>query len=291
MEITSCINSSIFNLEQLSNSQFKKLSTYIFDNYGIKMPEEKKIILQSRLQKRLRELQIKNFKDYVDYVFSEEGQNYEVRHMIDVVSTNKTEFYREADHFKLLTNTILNELIACTKFQEPMNIWSAGCSSGEEAYTIAFTIEEFQEKNHSFDYKIYGSDISGRIIKQAVDAIYPDDKTSVIPPEIRKKYMLKSKEREKPTVRVKPEIRSKIIFNRENLIDDKYNIPNRMDIIFCRNVLIYFNRETQEIVLKKLLYKLKEGGYLFLGHSESITGMSLPLSRISPTIYKKENNI
>lgn len=285
--MTSTINSSIFNLKQLSNSQFAKLSSYIFDNYGIKMPVEKKVILQCRLQKRLKELQINDFKEYVDYVFSADGQSKELKHMIDVVSTNKTDFYREKDHFELLNDNILAELTSGTEFKEPMSIWSAGCSSGEEAYTIAFTIEEFQARNHHFDYKIYGSDISGRIIKKAVDAIYPEEKTTDIPLEIKRKYMLKSKDRNKPTLRIKPEIRKKVIFNRQNLMDDKYYVPDKLDIIFCRNVLIYFNRDTQEKVLNKLAQKLKDRGYLLLGHSESITGMDLPLDRIKPTVFKK----
>jgi chemotaxis protein methyltransferase CheR len=291
METTSTIKSSIFNIKQLCNDQFSRLSKYIFENYGIKMPVEKKIILQCRLQNRLKELQFDHFKDYVDYVFSADGQLNEARHMIDLVSTNKTDFYREDDHFELLSNVILDELTAAAGFQEPMNIWSAGCSSGEEAYTIAFTIEEYQEKSRVFDYQIFGSDISGRIIKQATEAIYPEEKTVVIPGEIKRKYMLKSKDRKKPTLRVKPYIRNKTVFNRQNLIEDRYNLPDNLDIIFCRNVLIYFNRSTQEAVLKKLVNKLKTGGFLFLGHSESISGMDLPLSRVRPTVFRKNNNI
>ncbi|UCH14427.1 MAG: hypothetical protein JSV22_00315 [Bacteroidales bacterium] len=287
METITCAKPTFLKLEQLTESQFNKLSKYIFENYGIKMPEEKKIILQCRLQKRLRELQIDSFKDYIDYVFSSDGQSKEVSHMIDVVSTNKTDFYREADHFKLLADNVLYELSSCPEFHEPMKIWSAGCSSGEEAYTIAFTIEEFHAKNHYFDYTIYGSDISFRIIKQAIEAIYREDKTTAIPMEIKRKYLLRSKDRNNPTVRVKPNIRNKIIFSRQNLMEEKYSIPDYLDIIFCRNVLIYFNRQTQEKVLNKLINKLKEGGYLFLGHSESITSMDLPLSRIKTTVFKK----
>ncbi len=291
MENTSHIISPVFNFGQLTRKQFEKLSAYIFNDYGIKMPEEKKVILQCRLQKRLRALRIDNFTEYVNYLFSKEGQKNEVIHMIDVVCTNKTEFFRESEHFDVLSNSILPEIISNPRFQEPVNIWSAGCSSGEEAFTIAIVIEEFQEKNRFFKYKIHGSDISSRIIKQAQDAIYPDEKTTSIPSEIKRKHFLKSKDRSSPMVRIKPYIRSKTVFSRQNLMDDRYDVPNKLDIIFCRNVLIYFNRPTQEMVLKKLINRLKSGGYLFLGHSESITDMGLPLSRIKPTIFKKENNI
>lgn len=291
MERTNSLRLPAFNLGQLTQKQFEKLSSYIFNHYGIKMPQEKKVTLQCRLQKRLRDLQLDNFSDYIDYVFSAEGQSNEVVHMIDTVCTNKTEFFRESEHFKILTNSILYEIINHPQFKEPLNIWSAGCSSGEEAYTIAIVTEEFQEKNRSFKYIIYGSDISSKIIRQATEAIYSEERTIGIPLVMKRKYLLRSKDREKSKVRIKPSIRSKTVFRRQNLIDEKYDVPGNLDIIFCRNVLIYFNRPTQETVLKKLVNKLKVGGYLFLGHSESIIGMNLPLLRIKPTIFKKENNI
>ncbi len=291
MERTNSLRLPVFNFGQLTQKQFEKLSSYIFNHYGIKMPEEKKVILECRLQKRLRDLQLDNFSDYVDYVFSAEGQSNEVVHMIDTICTNKTEFFRESEHFEILSNSVLYEIINNPQFQVPVNIWSAGCSSGEEAYTIAFVIEEFQEKNRFFNYKIYGSDISSRIIRQAIEAIYPEERTTGIPIEMKRKYFLRSKDRDKSKVRIKPSVRNKTVFRRQNLMDEKYDVPNNLDIIFCRNVLIYFNKPTQEIVLKKLVNKLKVGGYLFLGHSESIMGMNLPLIRIIPTIFKKENNI
>lgn len=287
MEIAGNIRSSVFEFEQLSDNQFRKLSTYIFKNFGIKMPEEKRIILQCRLQKRLRDLQLNSFKDYVDYVFSEDGQLKEVRPMMDLVSTNKTDFYRESDHFELLADSVLSDILDDPAFRLPMKIWSAGCSSGEEAYTIAFTLEEYRENIKYFDYKIYGSDISERIISRATEAIYPEDKIHAVSDTIKKKYMLKSKDRINPTVRIRPDIRNKMLFRRENLMQEKFSVPDNLDVIFCRNVLIYFNRPTQEIVLKKLIARLRDGGFLFLGHSESITNMNLPLAKVATTVFKK----
>lgn len=277
-----------FTLQQLSGEEFIKLSSFISQAYGIKMSEAKKTTLQCRLQKRLRVLELDNFSDYLNYVFGKDGQENELIHMMDEVSTNKTDFFREIDHFNQLSKYILLELRAGMKRSEQLKIWSAGCSSGEEAYTIAFTIEEFQERYHAFDYKIYGTDISTKVIKQAINAIYHEEKVAVIPDEVKKKYMLKSKDMENLTVRVKPNIRERVSFFRQNFMDERYNVPDRMDMIFCRNVLIYFDSETQEKVLRKLLSKLKEGGYLFLGHSESITNMNLPLIRIKPTVFKKK---
>ncbi len=275
-------------LRKLSDDEFRKLSTFIFENYGIKMPEIKRTILQCRLQKRLRELNLSSFKEYVDFVFSTKGQSEEVVHMIDVISTNKTDFYREPDHFTFLSEVALPEIIRSPDFHQPLKIWSAGCSSGEEAYTIAFTIEEFIARNRRFDYRIYGSDISSRIIKQANEAVYTEDRIRMMSLELRKKYLLRSVNAEKPMVRIIPEIRQKTVFSRMNLMDSKYDLPGLMDIVFCRNVLIYFNRQTQEEVLQKACNKLRPDGYLFLGHSESITNMMLPVIRVKPTIFKRK---
>lgn len=289
MSTNSSISPSVFTKQHLSKDQFRKLAEFISDNYGIKMPENKKTTLQCRLQRRLKKLQMNNFSDYLNYVFSKEGQNNELIYMMDEVSTNKTDFFRESDHFEFLRKIVLPDFVGNRKAMESLNIWSAGCSSGEEAYTIAFTLEGFQEIKGKFDYKIIGTDISSKIIKQAVDGIYPEEKVKIIPYEIKRKYLLRSKCRENPTVRIKPNIREKVSFFRQNLMDDRFDITGKMDIIFCRNVLIYFNRETQERVLQKLLDKLKKGGYLFLGHSETITNMDLPLHRIKPTVFTKVN--
>ena len=287
MNNNSMISPSTYTSQKLSYDQFLKLSAFISDNYGIKMPETKKTTLQCRLQKRLMVLQIDNFNDYLNYVFSKEGQINELVHMMDEVSTNKTDFFRESDHFDYLLKYVLPEFETGTESRKIFNAWSAGCSSGEEAYTIAFTIEEFMEQNNLFEYKIFGTDISSRIVQQAINAVYSEEKVDIIPVELKKKYLLKSKNREKPTVRVKSFIRDKVTFNRQNLMDDQYYVSAGMDVIFCRNVLIYFNYKTQMRVLQKLLSKLKKGGYLFLGHSESINNMDLPLTRIKPTIFKK----
>jgi chemotaxis protein methyltransferase CheR len=272
---------------KLSDHDFDRLSAFIFTNYGIKMPQVKKIMLQSRLQKRLRDLQISNFKDYVDYVFSPEGQDNEVIHMIDVVSTNKTDFFREPVHFDFLQDQVLPEFIEEGNGNRFFKVWSAGCSSGEEPYTIAITLSEFKVKNPGFDFSIFGTDISSRILKTAADAIYKEQRVEGIPLSIKHKYFLRSKDRSNPTVRVIPELRRKTSFGRLNFMENVYPINEIFDQIFCRNVLIYFDRPTQQAVINKLCMKLKPGGYFFLGHSESITNLDVPLSQIKPTIFRR----
>jgi chemotaxis protein methyltransferase CheR len=272
---------------QLTNDEFDKLSRFIFKESGIKMPPVKRVMLQSRLQKRLRELKMNNFKDYCEYVFSREGLNNEIIHMLDVVSTNKTDFFREPVHFDFLQDEVLPEFIAQRPPNRNIKVWSAGCSSGEEPYTIAIVLAEFAERNPGFDYSILGTDISTQILQKAIDAVYKEDRVNVVPLEMKRKYLLRSKDRANPTVKIAPQLRKKVRFGRLNFMDNQYDIPETFDVIFCRNVLIYFDRETQERVIDKLCGKLKSGGYFFLGHSESIMNMNLPLRQIKPTIFKR----
>ena len=269
----------------LSDDEFKKLSNFIQTNYGIKMPPAKKVVLQGRLQKRLKYLQIPDFKSYVDYVFSKSGET-EIIHMMDVVSTNKTDFYREPIHFDYLVDSILPELIR-TNNRPHIKIWSAGCSSGEEPYTLAIVLQEFKVKNPGFDYSILATDISTQVLQHGANGVYKEEKIEIIPLEQKRKYFLRSKDRTNPKVRIAKALRSKVSFQRLNFMDNTYHVNDTFDIIFCRNALIYFERENQEIVINKLANKLKSQGYFFLGHSESITNMNVPLKSVKPTIFKK----
>lgn len=269
----------------LTESEFQKLSQYIYSNYGIKMPHEKKIMLQSRLHKRLRALGMSTFKEYLDYLFSKEGQRVELYHMIDAVSTNKTDFFREPQHFDYLSSTLLPELYARAKGYLHLKVWSAACSSGEEVYTLAIVLNEFALRYPSVSFTVVGSDISTQMLEKAVMAVYTEDRIDCIPNELKRKYFLKSKDREKRTVRVVPALRATTSFARVNLMDTSYGMNTSFDIVFCRNVLIYFDRLTQEQVITKLARSLKPGGFFFLGHSESITNMQVPLKQVRPTIY------
>lgn len=273
-------------IPKMSDRDFKRLSDFIYNNYGIKMPVEKKVMLQSRLHKRLRALGIFTFEEYVEYVFSKAGLH-EMVLMMDQVSTNKTDFFREPHHFEMLTGSILPEYTRNSSIRKNLRIWSAGCSSGEEAYTLTMVLESYLEQNNVFDYHIYCTDISTKVLQIAVDAIYKEERVAAVPLLYKKKYLLRSKNPLERKVRIAPELRSKTTFARLNLMDSFYDTPNSFDIIFCRNVLIYFDRETQERVINKLLSKLKRGGYLFLGHSESIMGLNVPLKQVKPTVFVK----
>lgn len=272
---------------QLTPEEFDRLSKFIYMESGIKMPPAKKVMLQSRLQKRLKELNLTNFKDYIEYAFDKRALHNEIIHLLDVVSTNKTDFFREPIHFDFLSQEVLPWFIEQSVNKSHLKVWSAGCSSGEEPYTLAIVLAEFAEKYPNFDFSILGTDISTQILQKAVDAIYKEDRIEVIPLSTKKKYFLRSKDRANPTVKIVPELRRKVRFGRLNFMDSYYDLPDMFDVVFCRNVLIYFDRETQERVIQKLCAKLKSGGYFFLGHSESIMNMDVPLKQVKPTIFRK----
>lgn len=270
----------------LEGPEFRRLASFITTELGIKMPEVKKTMLQCRLQKRLSELQKNSFKEYLDFVFSKEGY-FERIIMTDIVTTNKTDFFREPMHFNFLVETILPEYFAAHR-NPLLKIWSAGCSSGEEPYTIAIVLSEYMEEFNDFDFQIMASDISASMLRKGETAIYSEDRVATMPIHLKEKFLLKSKLEQKRTVRIIPELRAKVNFNKINLMDGDYPVREFFDIIFCRNVLIYFEKITQEDVINKLCTKLKPGGYFFLGHSESITNYRVPLKQIKSTIFIKQ---
>ncbi len=276
----------IYDLK-MTDSEFRRLSGFITEHAGIKLPEVKKVMLQSRLHKRLRFLNMSSFNEYIDYIFSEEGLQYEIIHMLDVVSTNKTDFFREPVHFDFMKDVILPEYVDSFPLNRPMKIWSAGCSSGEEVYTIAMTVEDFKKNHPGLDYSILGTDISTDILNRALNGVYKEEKIKNIPINTKKKYFLRSKDRSKKKARVIKDLRNKARFQRLNFMDISYSVTDVYDVVFCRNVLIYFNRNVQEQVINKIITKLRSGGYFFIGHSESIMGMDVPLKQIKPTIFQR----
>ncbi|MDJ1504430.1 protein-glutamate O-methyltransferase CheR [Xanthocytophaga agilis] len=271
---------------KLTNADFNRLSAFIYERVGIKLSPIKKTMLESRLQKRLSTLQMGSFKEYCDYIFSDQGKQQELVHMIDQVTTNKTDFFREPNHFSFLQSQLLPSIDKHYRTY-PLRVWSAGCSSGEEVYTLAMVLSEYSCTHTPISFHIHGTDISTQVLQKAVTAVYTEDKIAPIPLLLRQKYLLKSKDTTNRTVRVAPSLRSKVQFDRLNFMEDDFNSLPVFDIIFCRNVIIYFDKATQEQVLNRLCTQLRPGGFFFLGHSESITNMDVPLKQIRPTIFQK----
>ena len=273
----------------LSKSDLLKLSSFIYQESGIKMPDSKKVMVEARLRKRLRELNLPTYEEYIKYLFSKEGTENEIVHMVDVITTNKTDFFREPRQFEFLFETGLPEIKRKIESGAPrdVNVWSAGCSSGEEPYTLAIVLNEFGIENPGFKYNILATDISTRVLDKAETGVYDTERIEPIPEVLVKKYFLRSKDPAKKLVRVVPALRNKIHFQRLNFMDSDYQRKDKFDIIFCRNVIIYFDKPTQDKVISRLVQHLMPGGYLFLGHSESIFNVDLPLVQLAPSTYRK----
>jgi chemotaxis protein methyltransferase CheR len=265
---------------ELSEKDFQAFSKYIFTEYGIKMPPVKRIMLQGRLLKRIRELKMNSYTEYKEYFFSKEGQERELLNFLNVVTTNKTDFYREPVHFAFLRDHVLPGFAESTGFSRPFKVWSAGSSSGEEGYTIAIALNEFKLANPRFRYEILGTDISSQMLQTAARGVYKESKIDMVPIDLKRRYFLRSKDRVNPTVRVVPELQANLKLRYLNLMDSVYDISETFDVIFCRNVLIYFDRITQEKVINRLCRHLSSDGYFFIGHSESLSGMDVQLEHV-----------
>ena len=270
----------------ISDKLFRKISRFVTEETGIQLPDSKKSMLEARLRKRMRLLNLETFENYADYVFSDEGKRLELISMIDSITTNKTSFFREADHFDVLTRTVLPDLLARKTNARPLGIWSAGCSSGQEPYTLAMVLSEFAEGQRGFDFLILATDLSTEILDEAQKGIYGEDKIASVPIALKQKYFMKSKNPAKKLVRVQPFIRQKVSFGRLNLMDNGFKMEEKIDVIFCRNVMIYFDLPTREKLFNKFIRVLEPGGYIFIGHSESLNGMKLPLKTIANTVYQ-----
>ena len=276
--------SESLSLARMDDRIFDRFSEFIKAELGIKMPASKKTLLEARLQKRLRELCMSTHEEYCEYLFSPQGMEEELVNLVDVVTTNTTDFFREPKHFDLLLGVVLPKLAA--RGGRKVNVWSAGCSSGEEPYTLSMVLSEFARQSTGFTFNILATDISTQVLRMAIRAVYPETKIGPIPDEYRKRYLLRSKDRTRRLVRIGPEARSHVRFRRLNFMEE-FSFDDQLDIIFCRNVVIYFDRQTQEKLFSRFCRKLVPGGYLFIGHSESLAGMNLPLEPVAPTVYRK----
>ncbi len=269
--------------EKMSESIFKRVSSLIYDEVGIKMPPAKKLLLEGRLRRRLKALGMADYEEYAKYIFSPHGRDSEISELIDVVTTNTTEFFREPNHFEFLTKSLLPSWLQQSGTGQVLRLWSAGCSLGMEPYSLAINFAEFQARHSAFDYSILATDISNSVLALARRGIYSKKVVENVPQYILHKYFLRGI-KDPELVRVAVEIRRRVLFNRLNLMGE-LGFTNELDIIFCRNVIIYFDRITQETLLKKFCKALQPGGHLFIGHSESLAGMDLPLRPVAPTVY------
>jgi chemotaxis protein methyltransferase CheR len=273
----------------ISDKDFERLCALILSRSGIRISIGKKILLEGRMARRMKACGIANYRDYCDYVFSSNGMAAELTPMLDAITTNKTDFFREPWHFEFLQTTAIPFLkkLHGAGISRKFHAWSSACSSGEEPYTLAMVLEDVRLEDARFQFEILATDISTKVLAHARAAAYSLDRIDPIPMAARKKYLLKSKDRRAALVKISPELREKIFFKRFNLMDENYLPPGSVDVIFCRNVIIYFDRETQQKVINRLCQCLVPGGYLFMGHSETLTNMSRDVRPVSTSVYQK----
>jgi chemotaxis protein methyltransferase CheR len=274
-------------IRPLSDREFRSLQELIYREAGIHLSEAKKALVSGRLTRRLRALGLDNFKDYYEQV---EANADERTAMLDCISTNETRFFREPKQFDFLEATVLPHWRALGDsgtIPKKIRVWSAACSSGEEPYTLAMVLGTHFPDSDGWSVEILASDLSTRVLSAAREGVWPIERSNDIPERFRKAWMLRGIRSEEGHMRAHPRLKSMIEFRRINLNDRNYAIRDSFDLIFCRNVLIYFNRESKTDVINRLTQHLSPTGLLFLGHAESLTGTSHTLEHAGPTAYRR----
>lgn len=275
---------------ELSDETFRKFSTLIYETAGISLHEGKKPLICARLSKRLRATGLKSFEEYYKYITDPRNFS-EFINFIDAISTNLTYFFREEQHFTFLEEAVLPEIIGRKEKKgiRRLRIWSAACSTGEEPYSIAMCVLEYLEKRrvkHLWDFRVLATDISTRVLRIAIEGIYSEERVQKVPPAFRHKYFERVHKNEEYAYKVTKELMDVVVFRRLNL-KDPYPFKGPFDIIFCRNVLIYFDKLTQQDIINRMSFYLDSGGYFFVGHSESLAGLKHDLIYIRPAVYRK----
>jgi chemotaxis protein methyltransferase CheR len=269
----------------LSERNFRQLCAFVYSVCGIKLTEKKRSMIDGRLRRRMRALDINNINDYCTFLLGESDEaQAELPHFIDSVTTNKTDFFREPVHFVFMQEHVLPAWAADGR--RGAKIWSAACSTGAEAYTTAMVVDDYFHDR--FDCSILATDVSSDVLQKGRSGLFPLAMIDPIPEEFRRRYVLVPKNPARREFLIAPSLRSKVSFHHLNLMDDRYAFDSDYDVIFLRNVLIYFDRPTQDAVLTKLCNHLRPGGYLFLGHSESLAGAKLPLQMVANTIFRRK---
>jgi chemotaxis protein methyltransferase CheR len=252
---------------------------------GIRMPEAKLDMLRNRLDRRMRELGISSLHDYAERL--RDPSRVELVQLFDLATTNKTDFFRERAHFDDLTRRVLPELQRAHPSAWTCRVWCAGCSTGQEPYTLAMVLDDYARGHPGFAYTIHGTDISTRVLREAVAATYDEQLVEPVPATWRQRYLMRSRDRERKLVRIVPELRRRVDFSRLNFMDEAYAVPGPFDLVFFRNVMIYFDRATQQQVVDRQCAQLRAGGYLYIGHTESLSGLNLPLEPVSSSVWRR----
>jgi chemotaxis protein methyltransferase CheR len=275
--------------DHLDMRDFQRIATLIGSEVGIKLPPAKRLMVEGRLRRRLRHLQLSTFAEYGNYLFREDGLQRELPFLINAVTTNKTDFFREPEHFECMEKVLVPALLAARNDRAPLlKVWSAASSTGAEAYTIAMVLADMAAARRDFRFAVLGTDISTDVLETGRRAVYPSDLVTPVPSGMQSRYLMHAKRPgARSDVRIVPELRRQVRFDRLNLMDDSYPYDRDVDIVFLRNVLIYFEKKDQASVITRLVSHLRPGGYLLLGHSESMIGTSITMRQIAPAVFQK----
>lgn len=271
----------------IAATEYEFIRRLVYDRSRINLGPDKVELVCSRLRKRARALQLEGLEAYIDLLRSPAGDE-EMTGLMDAISTNVTHFFREPDHFEFLSRTLLPEWDAARagKPTMPFRAWSAACSSGEEPYSLAITLAQHFRNRAGCDWSIAASDISTRMLARAQEGIYSEDRVKLPDPEWLRRFFQKGVGQYEGTFRVKSDLRGRVAFHHVNLFQSSYPFREKFDVIFCRNVMIYFDRKTQELLVPRLRDQLTPGGCLIVGHSESLIGIDHALTNVRPSIYR-----
>lgn len=271
---------------KITTKDYNFIRDLVYQETRINLGDSKRELVSARLGKRLRANNLGSYTDYCQLLQSHKDSG-ELYHLIDAISTNHTFFFREINHFNYLNSNILPDFASGQLGSgKELKIWSCACSTGEEPYSLAVSLEEFFGKKPGLDWKINCSDISNRVLDFASKGIYDQERLKNVKAEWLKRYFQKGEKQMDGYYRVRPELSRKIDFQRVNLFAPKYPWYEKFHVIFCRNVMIYFDRETQQELVGRLAQHLVPGGYLLIGHAESLAGIQHPYQSIKPAIYK-----
>ncbi|MEW6746031.1 MAG: protein-glutamate O-methyltransferase [Planctomycetota bacterium] len=276
---------SLIDANDLTDEQLNRIVSLVKSSAGINLDQGKQALVRARLAKRLRELGMASYREYVEYLTRRDSVD-EFTTLLDVLSTNVTSFFREPAHFELLRENVLPELTErAGAGSRRVRIWSAGCSTGEEPYSIAVVLREVLPDIDAWDAKILATDLSTRALERAKDGVFDAGRLEAVPPAVRYRYFTRSGDREGGW-RVKECLRSLVHFARLNLMG-RWPMRGPFDVIFCRNVMIYFDKPTQERLVQRFHGLLRPAGYFFIGHSESLTGVTHRFRYLQPSAYVK----
>jgi len=271
----------------LTEKDFRKISNLVYEHCGINLHSGKKELVRARLAKRLRIGNFKTFPEYMKHVLADRtGKEFSI--LIDSLSTNLTSFFREKKHFEFMRGEFLPLLLERKRKKRNFRIrgWSAGCSSGEEPYSIAIILLEAVQGQGRWDVKVLATDISATMLETARKGIYDKERVEPVPKIQKNKYLVLHRRNKQKVFEVSKSLRDVVIFKYLNLMKG-WPIKGRLDFIFCRNVMIYFDKSTQESLVNRYWDLLDSGGVLFTGHSESLTGIKHKFNYVKPTIYMK----